>query len=734
MSQLFDQMGKFNESFYLTNNPDVNQAVNQGVFASGQQHFDLHGAKELRNPNTLFDMTYYSAQNPDVAAAVSAGVFQNVFEHFLYHGLAEGRVPSEKYATFDPEVYMDANPDVRQAVEDGVMSSAFFHYVMHGAEEGRQGYTPVDGQTYTLTVNQDNFTGTAANDTFNAPLAQGPIALGNTLQDADVLDGGAGTDTLNATLQNAAAPSLTNIEILNLRYTAGVALDLANATGVEEINVNNSTAAGQIDNLGGIDTLSISNQNQDFTVDGSTAGTLNIALDTFGKSTANKALDLGAAVAAKATTLNLAVTNAYVDVDSTKGDVFTTVTVDAEGANNVNFVDSGATIKNMTVTGTGTVDFTGTALTALTTLDASGNSGGVKAGLTGNKENVTLTGSDGDDRFVLSNFNGNDKIDGGEGKDTLSVALADAVLFNKAGQVANIEVLEVTGAAAGTLNMDYFGAGNLTVVDGIKGNFTVSNLVNGATVQINADSTAAADLVLDVKGAIGGTNDVLTIIAGGAVDLMTKAVNIKAAGVETINFVTSSTAGNAFQVGALTDAQINTINISGKGDFTLGGATVGAIKSIDASAATGAVTISGAGSTTAVTFKGGEGIDTYTASAKGDTIYGSKGADIVTLNASVAKDILVYTAANQSNAAAQDIINGFATNDDLIKFDASLETGSATYLGAAAFTAGGNTELRFDNLTAALQVDFDGDGTADFVVTLAGVTAADFGAANFVFG
>ena len=65
----------FNTSFYLSNNADVVLAIAQGTFSSAQQHFDLFGGRELRNPNATFDSNYYSVQNPDVLSAVSAGVF-----------------------------------------------------------------------------------------------------------------------------------------------------------------------------------------------------------------------------------------------------------------------------------------------------------------------------------------------------------------------------------------------------------------------------------------------------------------------------------------------------------------------------------------------------------------------------------------------------------------------------------------------------------------------------------
>lgn len=61
--------------------------------------------------------------------------------------------------------------------------------------------TPVEGETYRLTTEEDTLTGTSADDVFNARLGANAGVEGNTLNSSDVLDGGAGSnDTLNAQL------------------------------------------------------------------------------------------------------------------------------------------------------------------------------------------------------------------------------------------------------------------------------------------------------------------------------------------------------------------------------------------------------------------------------------------------------------------------------------------------------------------------------------------------------
>jgi hypothetical protein len=168
----------------------------------------------------------------------------------------------------------------------------------------------------TLTIGEDSgaaFTGGTGNDTFNAPIVQDNAAgTVETLESFDVLDGGAGTDTLNATI-NTATPAavLKNIENVNVRFVGTGVLDLANATGVEVVTIANSAAVGTVEGLGAIANLAVKTQSQNAEFDDSTATTLNVTLDTFGKSTAANNLDLAKSVAAKATTINYTVNNTY---------------------------------------------------------------------------------------------------------------------------------------------------------------------------------------------------------------------------------------------------------------------------------------------------------------------------------------------------------------------------------------------------------------------------------------
>ena len=88
----------------------------------------------------FFDESFYLNNNPDVGDAVNDGVFSTGLQHFLAFGLEEGRAPNEAILeSFTPEAYLDENSDIASAVEDGVFESALDHFLTFGAGETRPG-------------------------------------------------------------------------------------------------------------------------------------------------------------------------------------------------------------------------------------------------------------------------------------------------------------------------------------------------------------------------------------------------------------------------------------------------------------------------------------------------------------------------------------------------------------------------------------------------------------------
>jgi hypothetical protein len=136
----------FNSDYYLAKNPDVAAAVENGDFASGLEHFGLHGYQEGRASSHFFGETYLF-DNPDVAAAVRSkrfsvsnptdedGGFSSGLQHFLEYGWKENRSPSDKLADFET-FYLSQNPDAAAMVANGTYANALEYLITEGLPQG----------------------------------------------------------------------------------------------------------------------------------------------------------------------------------------------------------------------------------------------------------------------------------------------------------------------------------------------------------------------------------------------------------------------------------------------------------------------------------------------------------------------------------------------------------------------------------------------------------------------
>jgi hypothetical protein len=115
----------FDTPFYLSHNPDVDQA---GINALN--HFNASGFHEGRDPNPYFDTSGYLAVNRDVA---TSGL--NPLDHFHQLGWKQGRDPS---ADFDTTLYLIHNPDVAAAHIDPLE-----HFLRTGFFEGREAFAAI---------------------------------------------------------------------------------------------------------------------------------------------------------------------------------------------------------------------------------------------------------------------------------------------------------------------------------------------------------------------------------------------------------------------------------------------------------------------------------------------------------------------------------------------------------------------------------------------------------------
>jgi hypothetical protein len=82
------------EEWYLTQNPDVAQAISEGKVPSAREHFLSDGYFEGRVPFPIIvDEVWYLEQNPGVAEFIARGDLDSAQQHFEEHGYREGRRP-----------------------------------------------------------------------------------------------------------------------------------------------------------------------------------------------------------------------------------------------------------------------------------------------------------------------------------------------------------------------------------------------------------------------------------------------------------------------------------------------------------------------------------------------------------------------------------------------------------------------------------------------------------------
>ncbi len=85
--------------WYIRTNPDVAQAIFDGVITTASDHYVTFGYYEHRMPYRIeVDADWYLAQYADVEDAVARGAFVSAQEHYDVTGYKEGRLPCANFA------------------------------------------------------------------------------------------------------------------------------------------------------------------------------------------------------------------------------------------------------------------------------------------------------------------------------------------------------------------------------------------------------------------------------------------------------------------------------------------------------------------------------------------------------------------------------------------------------------------------------------------------------------
>ena len=287
------------------------------------------------------------------------------------------------------------------------------------------------------------------------------------------------------------------------------------------------------------------------------------------------------------------------------------------------------------------------------------NGGGGADTIYGGAQDDTITGGTGSDTFY-----------GGGGSDRLNAEVGDALVDGGAG--FDTLAYSASGTVTGTLaNLEYF------------------LLLSGASVSLSAAQLVAG---FGSAGTFAGTGAVAVNLApgGGALSLSGYTINPGSNVAVTIN---GSTAND--QIKGITGS-VNTLN----------------------------------GGDGADQIRGGTFADTISGGAGNDKIFGAGGPDILTGGAGA--DQFRYLFASDSvNGTGADRITDFLSGTDRLNFallDADpVAAGqqALSFIDTAAFSATGAAQVRYAASGADLlvQVDLDGNGTADMEIVLAGAGA-----------
>jgi len=423
---------------------------------------------------------------------------------------------------------------------------------------------------------------------------------------------------------------------------------------------------------------------------------------------------------------------------------------------NVRDGNNDSTLKTLNVTGdkslaiVNQLDFAGAAGTG--TVDASKFTGNLSVNLS-SADAITVTGGKGNDTFNFgANLTGTDKIDGGEGKDTLAAdtfaAIQGAVT---AGVVSNIEAIRINNQPGANSTMDVSKAGNVNEIGFTAGwgaagvTTTVNNLQDNAVVNVDGDQNTNGILAANIKDATlaANTSNTVTVNVGSSTDANADRVGqLDIQGVENlnVNLLGTAAAGN---VNTLTVVNPNnflqTVTVTGAEDFTLTYAG-GTLKTYDASAAKGVqTTAANMFANTGATIKGGDKADALVGANGNDTIEAGAGDDVITGGLGADK-ITTGTGADRINASWNN--NAAGATNTTVDTIADFTVGSGgdvinlADLGNANIPVlnGVASAVTVSSLTSALPAttaDAAANGRAELIILdSATLTAADSQALN----
>lgn len=351
----------------------------------------------------------------------------------------------------------------------------------------------------------------------------------------------------------------------------------------------------------------------------------------------------------------------------------------------------------------------------------------VDAGNTGKEFNLTIgqdtiVGTAGNDIINAPTFNAStgasattlksfDSIDGGAGKDTLNLDLTGGV-NTITGTIKNVEIINLTGSTgtvdasafqgATNINFDASSAPAVTNLDaGTTAGFTkstgaISVGAAGASASIALDNVAETASITVGGPATGSTLAAVTVSG-------TRADTDKNGSLasQTLNF----TAGKNVQAVTVTTNQATSLSLAEAGDSTKH------ITSLDASASTGKIAITG--NATLNTIKTGTGNDSVTITAAVSAATSSAAAVNATVSTGDGNDTIIVSTVGDGSTS----VDAGAGND---KITVNKDAGAVSILGGA-----GNDTIVINGTLTTSDVVSGGEGTDTIQLAGASTRTAD---------
>jgi hypothetical protein len=354
----------------------------------------------------------------------------------------------------------------------------------------------------------------------------------------------------------------------------------------------------------------------------------------------------------------------------------------------------------------------------------------------------------------VQTMNALDSLDGGDGSDTINIQISADVTPTALTSIENVVLTAVADATAGTdATVDTFGAANaggmtsLTFsATGDDDGVTVTGVQNVLSGGVKLQNSAVNTTVTSANTALAGASDALTIdlqsVTAGTLTINpTSGTN----GYESFTINSNGSAANAltgFDDGTSTSG--TTINIGGAQNLNLGAALPTAFTTINASNATGNVTVNLTGAAVH-NATGGSGDDVFdlsgsfvdgTTAASRDTVDGGAGTDVLVLDdaevTAVGSAAQFSTVTNIETVRMDTEITATSNFSNLtgvttIEFDGT--SANNVRANGLSYTINSGTEIQFDTAdtgTEAMTFIVTGSGTTDSMsIDINGVDMGD---------